>query len=68
MQLRLGFIGCGGIVRSHLEHGFKDFPKLLHGQAGVQGCLTACGQQPGTMFCILLLYQGNNPWRIGKLR
>jgi predicted dehydrogenase len=24
-KVRLGFIGCGGIVRSHLEQGLKDF-------------------------------------------
>jgi len=24
-KVKLGFIGCGGIVRSHLEHGLKDF-------------------------------------------
>jgi len=24
-KVRLGFIGCGGIVRSHLEHGLQEF-------------------------------------------
>jgi len=24
-KVRLGFVGCGGIVRTHLEHGLKDF-------------------------------------------
>ncbi len=27
-KVRLGFIGSGGIVRSHLEHGLKDFPDV----------------------------------------
>ena len=26
--VRIAFIGCGGIVRSHLEHGLKDFPDV----------------------------------------
>ena len=24
-KARLGFIGCGGIVKTHLEHGLKGF-------------------------------------------
>jgi myo-inositol 2-dehydrogenase/D-chiro-inositol 1-dehydrogenase len=27
-QVRLGFIGCGGIVRSHLDQGLKGFPDV----------------------------------------
>jgi myo-inositol 2-dehydrogenase/D-chiro-inositol 1-dehydrogenase len=27
-QVRLGFIGCGGIVRSHLDQGLKAFPDV----------------------------------------
>jgi len=27
-KVRLGFIGCGGIVKGHLEHGLKDFPDV----------------------------------------
>jgi predicted dehydrogenase len=27
-KVRLAFIGCGGIVRQHLEHGLKNFPDV----------------------------------------
>jgi predicted dehydrogenase len=27
-KVRLGFIGCGGIVRAHLDQGLKDFPDV----------------------------------------
>ena len=27
-KVKLGFIGSGGIVRAHLEHGLKDFPDV----------------------------------------
>jgi len=27
-KIKLGFIGSGGIVKSHLEHGLKDFPDV----------------------------------------
>ena len=27
-KVRLGFIGSGGIVRTHLEHGLRSFPDV----------------------------------------
>ena len=27
-KVKLGFIGCGGIVETHLNHGLKDFPDV----------------------------------------
>jgi predicted dehydrogenase len=27
-KIKLGFIGCGGIVEAHLNHGLKDFPDV----------------------------------------